>query len=247
VVLGSAGAVADQAHGHTYLAIDSPSGLFLIDCGDSPVTRLQRAGLGIDRLRGVIVTHFHPDHVATLPDLAVSAWLLGRSRPLPIYGLPDVTDRFGAMMRLYRSDQWPGFYGLPDHSVAEVQGAEVLETDDIRITSAPTTHTVPSMGLRIENKATGGIVAYSSDTEPCEELAELSRGASILFHEATGDVAGHSSAAQAGEIGRRARAARLILIHYPPDPARRPNWVSAACEAFGGPVELARDYDQYKF
>jgi len=123
----------------------------------------------------------------------------------------------------------------------------VLETDDLRITSAPTKHTVPAMGLRIENKATGSVVVYSSDTEPCDELAALAKGASILFHEATGDTVGHSSAAQAGAIGRRARAARLVLIHYPPDPESRLNWVSAACEAFGGPVELAQDYDQYEY
>ena len=247
VVLGSAGAIADEAHGHTYLAIDSPSGLFLVDCADSPVPRLRRAGLCVDRLQGVIVTHFHPDHVAALPDLAVSAWLLGRTEPIPIYGLADATDRFAAMMRLYRSDQWPGFYGLPSQLVPEVPGALVLKTRDVEIRSYPTQHTAPSIGLRIEDRATGGVVAYSSDTEPCDEVVALAHGASILLHEATGEVVGHSSAAQAGEIARRAGAARLVLIHYPPDPASRPGWLQDAHEAFGGPVELAQDYDTFEF
>ena len=247
VVLGSAGAVADGAHGHTCLAIECASGLLLVDSGDSPIQRLQRTGLRIGDLQGVIITHFHPDHVATLPDLVLSAWLLGRATPLPIYGLRDATDRFAAMMRLFRSDQWPGFYALPCHPVPETPGACVLEHDDLRITSAPTRHTVPAIGLRIENRASGRVVAYSSDTEPCDEVVALARGASILFHEASGDTAGHSSPAQAGEIGRRAGAARLVLIHYPANPASRSGWVSAASDTFGGPVELALDYGQHEF
>jgi ribonuclease Z len=75
----------------------------------------------------------------------------------------------------------------------------------------------------------------------------LARDASILFHEATGETVGHSSAAQAGAIARRANAARLVLVHYPPEPSSRPRWAAQAAEAFGGPVELAHDLGPYAF
>jgi ribonuclease Z len=246
VVLGTAGAVASAAHGHTYLAIDG-EGFLLVDCGDMPVARIRRAGLGLDRLQGVIVTHFHPDHVASLPVLVVSAWLLGRKAPLPVHGLDDVTGRFAALMGLFRSEEWPGLFGLPARSVDRAAGALVLENEEFRITSAPVCHPVPTIGLRIENRRSGNVVAYSADTEPCDAVVALARGASILFHEATGATVGHSSAAQAGAIARRAEVGRLVLVHYPPSPDRHADCTEDASEAFGGRVELAQDFDEYQF
>ncbi len=247
VVLGTAGAVASAEHGHTYFALDGERGFLLIDCGDSPVVRLREADLPIGRMRGVIVTHFHPDHVAGLPVLIVSAWLLGRVEALPLFGLRDVTERFAAMMALFRWHEWHGLYEVPLRDVSAEPGALVLADDDFRITSAPTNHPVPTIGLRIENRRSGRTVAYSADTEPCDEVVTLARGAHILFHEATGDAFGHSSAAQAGTVARRAGVGRLVLVHYPPCPADRAGWLAAASTEYDGPVELAQDYGEYTF
>lgn len=247
VVLGTAGAVASAAHGHTYLAIDGAEGFLLADCGDMPVARIRRAGLALERMRGVIITHFHPDHVASLPVLVVSAWLLGRTAPLPVFGLEDATERFAAMMGLFRCEEWPGLFDLPVQIVAGAAGALVLQNEEFRITSAPVSHPVPTIGLRIENRRSGAVVAYSADTEPCDEVIGLARGASILFHEATGAAVGHSTAAQAGAIACRAKVGRLVLVHYPPEDGQRAGWIEEASDAFGGRVELARDFDRYEF
>jgi ribonuclease Z len=246
-VLGTAGAVANAAHGHTFLAIEGESGVVLVDSGHAPVVRLARARLDIDCLQAVIATHFHPDHVATLPCLLLSAWLPGRTTPLTVYGLPDTIERLGAMMDLYGSQAWPGFYDLRYRRVAATVGATVMETADARITSTPTRHSAPSIGVRVESLASQAAVVYSSDTEPCGNLVELARGAAILFHEATGELWGHSGPAQAGAIARRAGVGRLVLVHYPPELEDRPRWVSIAAQAFGGPVELAHDYGVYEF
>ena len=108
-------------------------------------------------------------------------------------------------------------------------------------------HVVPTMGVRIESKRSGGVVAYSSDTAPCDAVVELARDANILLHEAAKSTPGHSSAAQAGEIACRAGAQRLVLIHYRPAPHRYDRWIQEASEAFGGPVELAQDFGEYQF
>lgn len=246
VVLGTAAAVADGRHGHTCLAVETSDGFFLIDSGDGPLARLQRVGLEPSRLQGVVVTHFHPDHVASLPVLVVSSWLLGRVEPLPVYGLPDSIERLAAMMRLYRCGEWAGFAGMQYHCVGEKPGDLVVEGDGLRITAAPTVHSVPSMALRFE-RPDGSAVAYSSDTEPCDGVVALASGAEILFHEATGPMVGHSGPGQAGEVARQAGARRLVLVHYPPDPADRPDWQASAAEAFGGPAELAEDFGLYGF
>ena len=247
ITLGTAAAIPDRDHANTYLAVEGEQGFFLIDCGDSPLLRPQRAGLAPERLRGLIITHFHPDHVRTAPLLLMNIWLLGRADPLPVYGFQDAVERFNAMMDLFRWDEWPGLFPIPCHTVPEEVGAVMLEDDDIRIIGAPVEHLVPTMGLRIENKRSGRVVAYSCDTSPCDAVVTLARGADILIHEAAKDTLGHSSAAQAGEIARRAGAARLVLIHYRPAPWKYDRWIEEATATFGGPVELARDFGEYEF
>jgi ribonuclease Z len=247
VTLGTAAAVPDETHATTHLAVEGGWGFFLIDCGDGPILRVQQAGLALERLRGLILTHFHPDHVATVPILLMDTWLLGRTDPLPVYGLQDVVDRYNAMMDLFRRDEWPGFFDTPCHVVPEEVGALVLENDDFCITAAPVEHVVPNIGLRIENRRSGGVVAYSSDTAPCDAVVELAQDADILIHEAAEPTPGHSSAAQAGEVARRAGARRLVLVHYRPAPHKYDRWIEEAAETFGGPVELGQDLGIYEF
>ena len=173
--MGTAAAVPDETHATTHLAVEGELGFFMIDSGCNPVLRIRDAGLNLGRLRGLILTHFHPDHVATVPIFLMDTWLLGRRVPLPIYGLQDVVDRYNIMMDLFRRDEWPGFFDTPCRVVPEKVGALVLEDDDFRITAAPVEHVVPNIGLRIENKNGGGVVAYSSDTAPCDAMVELAR------------------------------------------------------------------------
>jgi len=247
VTLGTAAAVPDETHANTHLALEGEDGFFLIDCSDSPLLRIQRAGLAPERLRGLIITHFHPDHVSGVPILLMNVWLLGRTAPLPVYGLQDVQERFEVLMDLFRWDEWPGLFSTPRRTVAEEVGALVLEDDEFRITAAPVEHLVPTMGLRIENKSSGGVLTYSADTSPCDAVVALARDADILIHEAAMNTLGHSSAAQAGEIARRAGAGRLVLIHYRPTPWEYERWIEEASMAFGGPVELAQDFAEYVF
>ncbi len=68
----------------------------------------------------------------------------------------------------------------------------------------------------------GKVVAYCTDTRPCEAAVELARNADLLIHEATftSDLAaeandyGHSTAAEAAEIARKAGARRLLITHF---------------------------------
>jgi ribonuclease Z len=247
LTLGTAAAVPDERHASTHLAVEGVYGFYLIDCGGRPILRIRQAGLELERLRGLIVTHFHPDHVAGIPLLLMDTWLLGRTDPLPVYGLQDVIERYNAMMDLFRRDEWPGFFDTPCHVIPEEVGAAVLEDDELRVIGAPVEHVVPTMGVRIENKRSGGVVAYSSDTSPCDAVVELARDADILIHEAAKATPGHTGAAQAGEIARRAGARRLVLIHYRPASHKYDRWIQEATETFGGPVELAQDFGEYQF
>ena len=130
LALGTAAAVPDERHASTHLAVEGVRGFYLIDCGGRPILRIQQAGLDLGHLRGLIITHFHPDHVAGIPLLLMDTWLLGRTDPLPVYGLQDVIERYNVMMDLFRRDEWPGFFDTPCHVVPEEIGTLVLEDDE---------------------------------------------------------------------------------------------------------------------
>jgi ribonuclease Z len=106
---------------------------------------------------------------------------------------------------------------------------------------------IPNIGLRFEFKPSNKIMAYSCDTSPCDEVVRLSEGADILLHEATGEQWGHSSAAQAGEVARKAEVHKLYLIHYATGKYAQGDLIAEARAAFPGEVALAKDFMVLEF
>jgi ribonuclease Z len=247
VVLGSSCAVADEAHENTHLALLGRGGVVMIDCAGQPVTRLRRAGISYADVSDLILTHFHPDHVYGVPMFLMDMWLRGRTQPLGIHGLHHCLERVENLMRAYDWETWPNLFPMTFNHLEEAPGRPVLDNEDFRITSVPVKHFVPTIGLRVEDKATGHVLAYSCDTEPCPGVMELARHADLLIHEATGHGPGHASAAEAGEIAREAEVKRLVLVHYVTDGANTAHLVPEAQAAYGGPVRLAEDFMELEF
>ncbi|GAB4519900.1 MAG: MBL fold metallo-hydrolase [Anaerolineae bacterium] len=248
VILGSAAAVNDVNHDYTHFVLlgekDSP---VLIDAGSNPLGKLQKMGIDDEALQDIILTHFHPDHVSGVPNMMMHMWLLGRQAPLRFYGLHHCINRTETMMSGHGWQSWPNFFPVAFHRVSERNRAPVMENDDFRITAWPVKHFVPTIGLRIENKVTGKVLAYSCDTEPTPSLLELANEADILLHEAAGPPPGHSTARQAGELAAQVKAKALYLIHYQvwnTDPAPL---VPEAQQAYDGPITLCKDYDEFEF
>ena len=67
----------------------------------------------------------------------------------------------------------------------------------------------------------GRSIVYSGDTSPNEALIDLARGADVLIHESTfldelsdrAEEDGHTTAAQAAEVAKKAGVGRLVLTH----------------------------------
>lgn len=242
VILGTAASIPDEAHENTHMVIDSPSGAILIDCVSTPPVRLAQAGIKLEQVKDLIVTHFHPDHVSGVPLLLMNMWLSGRHEALRIYGLHHCLKRLEDMMGFYHWENWPEFFPVAFHRLPERSGIKVLETEEVLIQSTPVQHLVPTVGLRIDPKSGDGAIAYSSDTEPCQAVVDLAQGAHLLLHEASGEALGHSSARQAGEIAERAGVDKLLLIHYPPEEAGEEKMLEDASSVFTGEVGLATDF-----
>jgi ribonuclease Z len=247
IILGSSNAVPDEQHENTHLAIISRDERLLVDCVSNPVVRLPQAGIDITTLTGMILTHFHPDHVSGVPLLLMNMWLLGRREPLPIYGLAHTLDRIERLMDDYDWATWPDFFPVTFRRLPESEMHLALENDDFRVFASPVKHLVPTIGLRVEFCDNRKVLAYSCDTEPCPQVVELAAGADVLIHEAAGATPGHSSAAQAGAVAREAEVGQLYLIHYRTRGYDMAPSIDAAKAAYGGPVSLAEDFLEISF
>lgn len=244
IYLGTAAAVADARHENTSLAIVAENRLLLIDCPGNPVTRMQQVGIELtNRLTDLVLTHFHPDHVSGFPLLLQTLWLLGRTAPLHIYGLDFTLRQAQRMLNLYDWETWSEMFPLVYHETPDQEMHLALDAADLRLYTSPMSHYVPTLGVRVELYAARRSLAFSSDTRPCPALTRLAQDVDLLIHEATGPHTGHSSAAQAGETARQARAKELHLIHYPvweSDPGPLVSEARAMCDI---PVRLAQDLE----
>lgn len=199
----------------TMLAVESGEAVLLIDCGGDAVERMQASGLDPAHLTGVILTHAHADHVGGVPLLVEKLWLGGRKAPLPVYGIAPALDVARRLLDVFGASEWLGLFEIVWNEIAHEPLTDVLDDAHFRVLASPVVHAIPNVGLRIETKADGHALAYSSDTEPCEAVVELARGARLLVHEATGAGPGHSSAAQAAAVARDAGVPLLVLVHLP--------------------------------
>lgn len=245
IVLGSAASVPDSEHDTVSLALRGKGWAVLIDCGGSSLHKLAGFGVAPEEIRGVILTHRHADHMYGLPMLVQGLWLGGREAPLPVYGPAQALDRARQLLALFDLDEREDMFDLEWHPVPLREGRRVMTVQDVQITSTPVVHAGnDTLSLRFDNTATQRAIVYSSDTEPCPELARLAASADLLIHEATGEHPGHSSPAEAAEIAREAGVLQLALIHYPVRAANLDAWRRRAA-GFPGPVTLACDGDVY--
>ena len=253
---GTSGAIPSRARDNTALAFYSAREAVLVDCSGSPYQRILKAGLDPQIVSSLIITHRHVDHLYGLPSLAHNLGLAGRRRPLHIYALAETMPVLRGFLDLFPLEaKMP--YRIELHEIPPRVGHPVLEVDGFCLQSAPVQHGAPNIALRVEftSPQERGTVVYSSDTSPCPSLLRLARGADVLIHEATflhseaarAAADGHTTAYQAGEMARHAAAKRLILCHLVADLHDRLSAVRAeAAQAFGGPVEIPEEFQEYR-
>jgi ribonuclease Z len=238
IILGSAAAIPDPGHANAQLLVMLRDTATLIDCGDGTYLRLLKAGIGVEQVSDLILTHFHPDHAGGLPAFLITLWLLKRRAPLVIHGLGDTLVRAEGVLKLFQWENWKEMYPVTFHHLPQEELTPVLATHEWKMIASPVKHLIPTIGLRMEF-ADGGVAAYSSDTEPCAAVMRLANGADLLVHETAGEARGHSSGVQAADIARQAVARKLILIHYPIGKASE--LLQEARSEFAGTVMLAED------
>ncbi|TFH20152.1 MAG: MBL fold metallo-hydrolase [Myxococcales bacterium] len=225
----------DRDRAASCTAVIAGGKLWLVDVGPGSwenvqLWRLPRAALG-----GVLLTHFHSDHIGELGEVSMQSWVAGRESPLAVYGPPGIEAVVNGFNQAYAADSSyrvahhgaafmpPAAVGMVPVTVAADDGAigaEVLEMDGLRITAFRVDHRPvdPAYGYRFDYG--GRSVVVSGDTKRSESLARNSRGADVLVHEA---VAAHIVKRLSAKLEERgaARWAKLTsdILDYHTTPA----------------------------
>lgn len=175
--------------------------LYVVDAGLSSVRNLLLWRVPLAKVDGVLLTHLHSDHIAELGELRLQTWVAGRRAPLKVYGPPGVEDVVDGFNRAYSHDAdyrtlHHGEAFLPREDVDMVAvpvamdgaTAVVLERDGLEITAIRVHHdpVKPAYGYRFDYA--GRSIVVSGDTAPYAPLAQASRGADVLVHEAQSNV-----------------------------------------------------------
>lgn len=70
---------------HSSFIIDHTNFKLLVDAGDSITRALLKSEIEFNSIDGIIISHFHPDHICGLPLLLLQMKMEKRSKPLKIF------------------------------------------------------------------------------------------------------------------------------------------------------------------
>ncbi|NJN51436.1 MAG: MBL fold metallo-hydrolase [Gammaproteobacteria bacterium] len=195
VVCGSASPLGNNPdRAQACIAVVTPEHFLLFDVGAGSVARMRQAQLPMARVTGVFLTHFHSDHIASLPDVNLNSWVAGRKDNLDVYGPPgidSVIEGFNlayALDRRYRvkhhgEDLLPPGAG-PMHAVDITPGDVAWQDNLLKVTSFEVNHSPvwPAVGYRVDYR--GRSVVISGDTNASENLFVAAKNADLLLHDA---------------------------------------------------------------
>ncbi len=188
-----------------YITLNDGRGI-LLDCGPGTLSKMDDGML--DALDTVVLTHLHWDHVSDALPLRYALERRGKNivmiypgDPSPVAAHMEASDRIETL---------------------RLSSELKIERDGFSLSFVTMRHPVPNYGVRVS--ADGALLAYSGDTNTCEGVARLLEGRpeialldACFSDDEWAEAKPHLSARLAAEALERARVAKPLLTHLPPD------------------------------
>lgn len=154
IPLGTASALPAAGRHLAAWVLDLGRELLLFDCGEGTQQRLHAAGLKMQRLRAVFITHLHGDHCYGLFGLLSTMTLLGRRAPLELVGPEGLAGMLAAV-----PGTGPDDLAYPLH-VRELEPSftdgAVYATDAYTVRAAALEHRLFTVGYRWQERPAPG-------------------------------------------------------------------------------------------
>jgi ribonuclease Z len=123
--------------------------VILIDCGEGTQMALRKNGVKFSRIKHIFISHLHGDHVYGLIGLISTFCLLGREKPLYVYGPAGIKVMIELQLRL-GNNYMP--FELRFRESVETTATLLMEDDLLTVTSIPLDHRVYTHGFLFEEK-----------------------------------------------------------------------------------------------
>lgn len=244
---------------------------YVIDCGYGVSRQLINAGVSLDRLRYVFITHDHSDHDLEYGALLYNAWTTRQSPRVDAYGpigLRRMTRNFFNYMK-FDIDTRIVDEGINDPrkllTVHEFsRSGIVMQNQDVKVTSLRVRHPPITQSYAYRFDAKNRSIVISGDTAYAPELAAFAKGADVLIHEVMylpalekliqqnpgakrlreHLLASHTSTEDVGRIAAQAGVKTLVLTHFVPgdDPSiTDEQWTEGIRKNFPGKIVVGKD------
>ena len=244
---------------------------YVIDCGYGVSAQLLKAGVPLETLRYIFLTHMHSDHNLEYGPLVYNAWASGLKQRVDAYGPNTMYQQTAAYFDSMKFDidiriDDEGRPDLRQLIVPHEFDADglVMENADVRVTATRVRHppVKDAFALRFDTKDRS--VVISGDTNYSPELIALAQGADVLLHEVLHVsgleallkrvsnaatlrehiVASHTTTEDVGRVAAAAGVQKLVLHHFVPgdDPSISDEmWTEDVRKHFKGEIVVGRD------
>jgi ribonuclease BN (tRNA processing enzyme) len=244
---------------------------YVIDCGDGVALQLARAGVALDALRYIFITHHHSDHNLDYGNLIYDAWAAGLRKPVDAYGPPPLAAITEAYWQLNRFDietriADEGRVDLRKLVAAHEFSApgEVMRNGDVRVSCARVRHPPITQAYAYRFDCADRAIVISGDTTYSPELIALAKGADVLVSEVMylpgierllkivpnaatlreHLLASHIVPEDLGRLAAEAGVKTLVLSHLVPgdDPSITDEmWTEGVRKHYSGTIVVGRD------
>lgn len=235
-------------------------GHMLVDAGDGVVGQMLTAGVGLESVHNVALTHMHWDHILGYPGFVWGSWSAGRQR-LRVTGPVGTTAMHNQLVESYYREQaeWAIELGYPRAGFDNVEVRDVTpgwsETVDGCLVQAGPVHHPPMDALAFRFSYAGRSLVISGDTARCDDFVEFSSGADVMVLDACaaippGDLPPerrriferlhefHATPQECVDMAAAAGAPCVVLTHHLPGAA--PEFDAAG---YDGEVIVGADLD----
>lgn len=207
-ILGFMGGYPAQGIGTTSYLLAADGFHLLIDVGSGSVLALEKHINPLD-VDAVILTHYHPDHIADMGVLQhVFQLKEGENKHvLPIYGHTE-------------SDLHSLRTSVGVSEAVDYSGDEPITIGPFQITFMKTIHPVPCYALSIVEIKTNKKFVFSADSGYLETFITFAKDADLFladtnFFQGKERHSVHMTSKEVGEIAQAAQVKQLVLTHLP--------------------------------
>ena len=150
-ILGSLSAYPSYKGFTTSQVLEHNGKSFLIDCGEGTQLQLRKNKIKFNSIEDVFISHLHGDHYFGLPGLILTFNLLGREKPLNIFGPKGIKEIITSLMKVGKT--WTN-YKLNFLELNSKKPQVILNKNNFTVTTIPLCHGIYTNGFLFRKKIT---------------------------------------------------------------------------------------------